>query len=396
MTLADRIASGVKATLGANVVDMASNALLVVVLTRVLLSPRGFGRLNFALSAVGVVSVFATLGLHKSAARYVTEFAETDPGQVPWVLRRSFVFVAALVVLVAGGMAVFGGPVARALGTPSLAPFVLVGSLYVAARAFSGYFSALFQGFNRVTWSAVLGVVSGVARFVGVIALVALGFGVVGALVGYVVAAGAAALVGGFVVYARFYRRYEAADRPAEGLSRRILEYSVPLTASLSANVLDKKVDVLLVGVLLNMTSVGYYTVAKQVSDVVALPATSFGFTISPAIGEQRSGNRTDRAADLYRRSLRYVLLLYVPGVTGLVLVAAPTVRYVFGPDYLPAVPVVQVYSGFILVNAVNKVTSDGLDYLGRARSRAVIRTAMAVNVDDAVESTDAEAGTGQ
>ncbi|MFC7137875.1 polysaccharide biosynthesis C-terminal domain-containing protein [Halobaculum litoreum] len=81
----------------------------------------------------------------------------------------------------------------------------------------------------------------------------------------------------------------------------------------------------------------------------------------------------------MYEQSLTYVLLAYVPAVTGLALVADPMVRYVFGADYLGAVPVVQVYGGFILVNAVNKVTSDGLDYLGRARSRAIIKTAMAV-----------------
>jgi len=379
MALTDRLARGVTATFGANVVDALSNALLVIVLTRFLLTPEGYGRLNFVLSAIGVVSIFATLGLHKSAARYVTEFVETAPGQVPHVLRYSFVFVAVLVALVAGGTAAFGGDVARFVGAPSLAPFVLVGSVYVAARAFSGYCSALFQGFNRVTWSAVVGVVSGVGRFAFVVAFVALGYGVAGALAGYAVAAVAAAVVGGVVLYRRFYAAYEAAEEAAEGLARRILEYSVPLTTSLSANVLDKKVDVLLVGALLNMPAVGFYTIAKQVSDVVAMPATSLGFTVSPAIGEQKRGDTHERAARLYERSLEYVLLLYVPGVVGLVLVAGPMVRYVFGTDYLPAVPVVQVYSGFIFVNAVNKVTSDALDYLGRARSRAIVRTTMAV-----------------
>jgi O-antigen/teichoic acid export membrane protein len=60
-------------------------------------------------------------------------------------------------------------------------------------------------------------------------------------------------------------------------------------------------------------------------------------------------------------------------------LVADPVVRHVFGADYLPAVPVVQVFGAYILVHAVNKITADGLDYLGRARSRAVAKGTMAV-----------------
>jgi O-antigen/teichoic acid export membrane protein len=379
MALADRLSRGVKALFGADIVDKLANGLLIVVLTRFLFTPEEYGQLNFVLAALGVVTILATLGLPKSAARYVTEFSETAPGQVPYVLRRSLVSLVGLVAVVVAGVVVVGEPVARLAGTPSIVPFLLVGGCYVGAQAFAKYFSALFQGFNRVDGTALLSVVTGVGRLVFVAGFVALGFGVGGALAGYVVASLLAAGIGGVVIYRRFYAPHEVAEEADADLTKRLLEYSVPLTATRGANVLDKKVDALLVGVLMNVTAVGYYAIAKQVSDFVASPAAAFGFTISPAIGEQKSSDHADRAATLYRRSLEFVLLLYVPGVAGLILVADPMVRHVFGPDYLRAVPVVQVFSGFILMNAINKVTSDGLDYLGRARSRAVIKTAMAV-----------------
>lgn len=379
MSLADRLSRGVKATFGANVVGMLSNAALIIVLTRYLLTPEGFGRLNFALSVLAVASILATLGLPKSAARYITDFAESDPGQIPHLVRRSLVYLAALTLVVSVGVVVVGRPVARALGETALLPFLLVGGGYVAARSGTKFLGATFQGFNRVSWTAVVGVVNSVSRLVFVVAFVLLGFGAVGALAGYVAGFVVAAAVGFTALYLHFYRKYEPADRVEEGLTRRMLEYAVPLTATRGANVLDKKVDTVLVGVLMNMTAVGYYSVAKQVSDFVAVPAASFGFTISPALGEEKSGDRLDRAARLYERSLEYVLLAYIPAAAGLVLVAEPMIRHVFGAEYLGAVPVVQVFSGFVLVNAVNKVTSDGLDYLGRARSRAIVKTGTSV-----------------
>ncbi|WP_435348903.1 flippase [Haloarchaeobius sp. HRN-SO-5] len=379
MSLVERIARGVKASFGATILDILSGGLLILVLTRVLLTTEQYGQLNFVVSALSVVTILATLGLPKSAARYVTEFAETDPGQVPHVVRKSLSFLTVLVVLVVVGTLVLGRPVAHAVDAPSVVPYLLVGTVYVAGRAYWKYFSALFQGFNRVTYSAAVAVVVSVTRLPLVVAFVLLGFGVGGALAGYGLSAALAAAVGAVLAYTRFYTTYDAATTADSDLSRRILEYSVPLTATRGANVLDKKVDVLLVGILVNMTAVGYYTIAKQVSDFVSAPASSFGYTISPALGEQSSRDRVDRAATLYEQSLTYVLVAYVPAVVGLVLVAEPTVRYVFGTDYLGAVPVLQVFSGFILVNALNKVTSDGLDYLGRARSRAIIKSAMAV-----------------
>jgi O-antigen/teichoic acid export membrane protein len=380
VALVDRIARGVKASLGARLLRLVANGVLVLVLTRELFTPAEYGRFNFVLSALAVVTILATLGLPRSAARYVTEFTETDPGQVPYVIRRSALFITGMIVLVVAGTTVLGPAVLDAFGSPAIGGGLLaVGGLYVAGRAYQSYLTTIFQGLNRVDWSATLTAVSTVARLPLVVGFVVLGFGVAGAVAGYVLAFALAALVGGYVVYTRFYTEYEPAASASEQLNKRILEYSVPLTATRGANVLDKKVDTLLLGVIVDMTSVGYYTVAKQVSDFVSAPASSFGYTISPALGEQSSKDRVERAAELYQRSLQYVLLGYVPAVVGLILVAEPTIRYVFGTDYLGAVRVLQIFSGFMLVNAINKVTSDGLDYLGRARSRAIVKSGTAV-----------------
>jgi len=146
MSLSDRLSKGVKALLGGDIVNKLSNGLLIVLLTRYLLTPEEYGQLNFVLAALGVVTILATLGLPKSAARYVTEFSETAPGQVPYVLRRSLVSLIVLVAVVVAGVVVIGEPVARLAGTPSIIPFLLVGgvtsrpkrSRSTSARSFRG------------------------------------------------------------------------------------------------------------------------------------------------------------------------------------------------------------------------------------------------------------------
>ncbi|QLG27913.1 flippase [Halorarum halophilum] len=379
MDLTTRLARGVKATFVADVVSTLASAAALILLARYLLGPAGYGLLTFAVSVLGVAGIFGTLGLPKSTARYVTEYAEGDSGQVRHVLRIGALAMLALVTVVGAVLTLGNGILARALDEPALAPFLVVGALYVGFSALNGYLTSVFQGFNRVEWSALVRVVDSVVRLLAVVGFVLLGLGALGAFLGYVAGYVAAGLVGLYVLYTRIVPKLTAATEREGGLRRRVLEYSVPLTATRGANVLDKKVDVILVGMLLNTTAVGFYAIAKQVSDFVSMPAASLGFTISPALAEQRDGDRLDTAARIYEESLSYVLLLYVPACVGLVLVAGPMIRYVFGTDYLPAVPVVQVYSGFIFVNAVDKVTTDGLDYLGRARSRALIKGTMAV-----------------
>jgi O-antigen/teichoic acid export membrane protein len=379
VSIADRISRGLRAELAAQVLYMAANAGLMVLLARYLLTPAEYGLLQFALPVVGVVAIFGTLGLPKSTARYVTEYAEQDPGQVPHVVGRALRFLLVLVAVVGTVLALGADALANWLNTPEAAPFLLAGVAYVAFRSFSNIAGLLFQAFNRVDYKAVVTATTAVVQFTAAVGLVLLGFGALGAFVGYVAGTAAAAIIGLLLLKWRFLADYEAAPEMEEGLTRRLLEYSIPLTATRGANVLDKKVDAILVGALLNVTAVAYYALAKQVADFASMPATAFGFTVSPTIGEQSAGDHPDRATSLYQESLRYILLLYVPACFGIVLVAEPMIQYVFGSDYLPAVPVVQVFAGFVLVNAINQMTSDALDYLGRARSRAIVKSAMAV-----------------
>jgi len=373
MSLSERLASGLKASLLAQAVFTISNGALVVLLTRTL-GDQGYGLLNFALSILGVAAIFGTLGLPKSAARYVTEYAETDETQLPYILRDTLRYLLVLVAVVGVALAALSAPIASFLDTPALAPLLLVGVAFVALRALTQFLKLTFQGFNRVTLSALVRSVSSVGRVTFAVGFVLLGFGAMGALWGYVVGFALAAVVGLALLYTRFYVRFDRAEAREEGLSRRILEYSVPLTATRGANVLDKKVDMILVGALVSTPAVAYYALAKQIANFVSMPATSLGFTISPAVGEQKIGQRGERAARLYVQSLEHVLLLYVPAAVGLALVAEPTVHTVFGAAFMPAVPVVQVFAVFVLLNAITKITSDGLDYLGRARERAIVK----------------------
>lgn len=372
MALIDRFSRGISATLLSRGVKMVANAALLVVLARFLLSPDEYGLLYLTISIVGVARLFSDLGLGRSTARYVNEYKEDGGGQLHHVLRVGFAVRLGLVIAVAIAVALGRGVIADLVGQPALGPYLLVGSLYLAVISFQSFFSVLFQGFSRVTLSACVGITNSISRVVFAVAFVLLGLGGVGALLGYVVAAALAVVVGAALLYTQLYVRYEHDDEREDGLRRRILEYSIPLTATRSANTLDKRVDTILVGALAGPAAAGFYTVGKQVSAFLDVPARSIGFTVSPAYGEEKANGEYERAARMYEASLRYVLLLYVPAATGLLLVADPAIVLVFGQDYAAATLVVQVMSIYVVFQAINLVTTQGLDYLGRARERAI------------------------
>jgi O-antigen/teichoic acid export membrane protein len=374
MNRQDHIVRGFKATLVARAIYMISSALLMLVLARFLLDPDGYGALYWAIGVLAVIQLVADLGLGKSAARYFSEYSERDPGQIPHLIRTTLALKLGLLAVVTTGLLLGHEWLAAALGDPGAAPFLAAGALYIVAFSFSTSSQIALQGFNRLGYSAAIQAISGAARLLFAVAFVVLGMGALGALFGYIVGYALSAAVGLTILYLEYYTRYEPAEEYEPGLARRLAEYSVPLTATRSANVIDKRIDVVLVGIFLTPAAVAFYQLGKQIADFLLAPAESLGFTISPNFGEQKASGQLESARRIYETSLTNVLLLYVPATVGLVIVADPFVTMVFGADYAGAVPVLQILAGFIILQAITNLTSDSLDYLGRARSRAIAK----------------------
>lgn len=352
---------------------MGTNGLLIVLLASFLLQPEEYGLLFLALAVIGVSQVIADLGVARSAARYVAEYKETTPSQVPHILTVSLQFKVILIAIVCSGLILGRNHIATILGEPLLGPALLLGAAYLSFRSMRSFFVTVFQGFNRVEFSAFVAITENITRIGLVVAFVGLGWGVSGALIGYTMSSALAVCVGVVILF-KISQNYERAKTIENTLQRRILEYSIPLTASESANVIDRRVDILLVGFFLNPVAVAWYTLSKQITEFVEAPAGSVGFALSPMYGEEKANDRLDHAAKVYELSLNYVLLLYIPAAVGLAIVAEPAILVIFGNEYAGAIPVLQVFSLFVLFKAVDDITTQSIDYLGRARQRAIAK----------------------
>lgn len=372
MVDADTLSQDFASETTARLVYYATSGTVIVFLSRQL-EPSEYGTLFLAISVLTVARLFSSVGLAKSAAKHVSTYVDEDPGQVRNIVVQSLRYNAVSIAVVAAVVYLTAGPIASALDEPAIAPLLVAGTVYVVFATLYNYTRVVLQGFRDILASATVYAIEGVGRIVGVLVLVTLGYGLLGALAGYALGFLLAAVVGAWLLVVRLPSSEET-DAVEDGLVRRVLRYSLPLTVTRGAWVLDRNIDLLLVGYLLNPTIVGFYAVSKQVVTFTTGPAGSIGFSVGPQFNESATAADTESARDTYESILVYVLLLYVPAVAGLFLLADPVVTTVFGPDYRDVVPILQTFTAAIVLVAVTKSTEDILDYLGRADSRAVFK----------------------
>lgn len=360
------------------IVYTISLGLLFVILAR-LLDPRGYGLLFLAISIFIVAQVFSELGLGTSAARYSNLYKETNPTQLPHIIKTSSIYILISITVVSLLLVTYHGRIAELVGEPELALYLFYGVLFVIFASLTNYVRLVLQGLERIELSALVHTVDGFGRLTACSLFVLVGFGAIGALMGYIVGYFLAAVVGIGLVYLHVTNHYRIAETMEPGLANRIFKYNIPLTATNSANVLDKQVDTILIGFFLNPLMVSYYVLSKQIVEFIQTPADTLGFTLSPTYGTYKATNRMEESAKIYERTLLQTLLLYIPGTVGLVLIAEQTIRYVFGANFAGAAPVLQILAAYMLLQAITGITSSSLDYLGRAKERAVAKALTSV-----------------
>lgn len=352
---------------------MLSGSFVVIILAR-LLSANSYGLLYLTLSFYGIVGVVSRLGVDKSAAKYISEYKNENSGQIPHIIKSSIIFIILLSTFVSGLIIVKHKYIANILEGPEIIPLLLLGIVFMFATSLFGFVRHTLQGFEDIQSAATSDAIRGIGKLVFATGLVLLGYNAVGALSGYIVSTFVATIFAATIIYKKHYRPIEYTDTIEPGLRRRIAGYAIPLTSSRAADKLDKQVDTVLVGIFLTPLAVGYYTVAKQVVSFIQVPVNALGFTIAPTFGSSKATGDLKQARAIYETSFINVLLLYLPAAAGLVLVAEPTIELVFGSDYSGAVPVLQILSIYAVLLALAKPTSHGLDFLGRAKIRAVVK----------------------
>jgi len=109
--------------------------------------------------------------------------------------------------------------------------------------------------------------------------------------------------------------------------------------------------NTLLLGFMSDYTQVGYYTSAVKISKIILPVVTSMSPVMIARINTLKgvTGNQ-EQISILLNRSFGFMMLLAVPATVGLIIIAPRFVPFFFGPEFIPAIPSLQLLSLLIII----------------------------------------------
>ncbi|WP_136601627.1 lipopolysaccharide biosynthesis protein [Salinigranum halophilum] len=149
------------------------------------------------------------------------------------------------------------------------------------------------------------------------------------------------------------------------GIARELVNYGKWMTGSSILYFLYGEGDDAFVGWLLGPTALAYYQYTYRFSSA---PATELSQVVNsvmfPAFSQLQKD--TDKLKDAFLKTLRLNSLIAFPASVGIAVIAPAFILVVFGEEWLPAVPAMQVLAVYGLFRAIGRTFSPVWKTLGR------------------------------
>jgi stage V sporulation protein B len=338
--IARRSTRGSFALFAGNFITTVVSFVAIVFIAR-LLGPGNYGVYTLSILIPNILLNVLGLGVNSGITRYAA--LHISQGR-PEVARRMTVngvaFVVAFGVVLSGASFVGAGFLSSfVLNRPEIASLVRFASLIILAQAvFQAGVSALL-GWSYMGYIGLTNIFQSVLRLAIAVPLVAVGFAVFGALVGYVASV---SLGGLFALILLTSKMAGAKSRPLEGFGtdvRTMLSYGRTLFVGQFATSITTQFVVVILASIASDASVGYYQSANNFVTAITITSGSIAQALFPAFahleGTKGDLNRAFAYATKYMAFVLTPIIFLLMGASVQIIRVPLTASYDAASGYL-------------------------------------------------------------
>ncbi|MBI2844726.1 MAG: oligosaccharide flippase family protein [Armatimonadetes bacterium] len=339
----DSVARGAIALIGVQVVFLVGAYAVHFYLGRKL-GPADYGIFGVVMAFLLWMEVSLTGGFPYAIRKFGAEQKDLLPAIAVAAMKGQAVYSMALFLI-----ALVGAPwVARLLHDDRLTALIRLAAIDIPVYAFYFCYTGVLNGRGSYSRQAAAMISYALAKVAAILLLVALGFGIKGAIVGNVLAS-----VGGLIAAAvltgklRGVRNYPV---------KKLLRYSAGTAVVAISFTLLINIDLFVVKAVGSAPDqVGYYTAASMLARAPFYVFIGLATAMLPALSRAAGGRDPELVTTYARQALRLQLIIIAP-VTAVLSGTAPgTVDLLYSPQYAEAAPVLAVLAvGLMLLGFIH------------------------------------------
>ncbi len=328
-----------------------------------MLGPELYGKYGVVLAVATVLNVLLTPGLMQAMAKYTAERKEKAAGMAAAVLKKQFI----IGLIIAAAYFLLAIPLTGLLKDSSLLHLLWILTPMALIYGTTAVLAGFLTGTGRFLEQSTQLVIYATGRL-ALTFLLAYSFSVAGAVIALPLAS---LLALGYAYKAAKLGKAKGEDtKDIYSLSMKLAVFSALIATFMNA-------DIIMVKALLgNDALTGYYTAASTIARMPFFVLTALGTLMLPSVAEKLTS--TGQSAQKFiQESIRYVLILLIPGTVMLALTTKPLVMLLYKSDYAAAAQPAAILAIGTAALTIAYLLSSALNAAGKTKMTVAVAAVM-------------------
>ncbi|MBS3057056.1 MAG: oligosaccharide flippase family protein [Candidatus Diapherotrites archaeon] len=330
--------------------------IIYIALARFLLTPEQFGNYAIVIALVSIIVAVLASGIEQSISKFVAEKHELAYA----IKRKALVALGAISLAASIAFFLLAKPIAFLLNDLSLAPLIEISAASIFLFSIYSVCTGCLNGLKDFGKYSLMAIIYNTFKALFILGFAFIGYGLFGAITGYVVAAFFA------LVAALLIARFEKKEMPFA--FSKLLKFALPVTMFAAVINLWTDIDLFAVKAFSPVAEAallsGYYAAATTISKLPQMIVVAFAAVLFPLVSGASAQNDARKAKFYISSALRYSLLVLVPIVflfsstAEQLIVLVYSAKYAQGAIALQILPFAIAFFSLFLVLATSIMSS--------------------------------------
>ena len=297
------------------------------------LGPELYGTFGVIIALLTISETLLLRGMREA----VTKFTSEDEKSASSIKNKALEIQTVFSLLVFIFLISLAPLIADKLNDQSLVDYIRLLAFIIPVMGLYSVYAGHLTGIRAFGKQAKTGVVYSLTKVFAVFALVFIGLKINGAILGYLIAA----LIG--MLVAKHYCVFKTVTKNDFRTSK-LIKFAVPLIIYSIGFVLLMNIDLLFVkAMLVDNAKTGFYTSATTLARTPYFIFIALSATLLPSISKSTANNDFKLTNKYINQSLRYLLLLLIPGAFLVSATSKNLISLVYTAKYINAAPSLSI-----------------------------------------------------
>jgi len=364
-----KIAKGAGICFTGTFVGMALGYFSRMIIAR-FLGPGDYGLISLGFAGMSIAATLSLAGLPQGIVRYISFYkGKGDEGKIKGVilgaLKISFPLslIFALLFFFGAGWISF-----HVFHEPNLTPVLRIFAIGIPFWVLASNFIATTVGFQDLRYRVYVNdLFQNIFKLVAIVSLLLLGFGVLGAACGWVLAVIGMPLLAFYFVEKNVFSIISTKVK-AIPMEKELLSFSLPLIFAGIAGLIMGWTDTLMLGYFCTSSEVGVYNAALPTARLLSVVLGSFGVIFMPIASELYARGNYEDMKNTYGVVTKWVLSLIFPAFLLMALFSRAILNVMFGPEYIVGAGALGILALGFLIASVLGLAGSVLQTLGKTK----------------------------